>query len=98
MASRTCSFALTALAHTQAVQQQEREAAAEAYRDLGYLAVDEIGAPIHPDSYSAEFRRIVAGAGLRRIRLHDCRHSAISLLLAAGVPVVAVAGVMGHDR
>jgi len=26
-----------------------------------------------------------------------CRHSAISLLLAAGVPVVAVAGVMGHD-
>ena len=41
--------------------------------------------------------KLAAGAGLRRIRLHDCRHSAISLLLAAGVPVVAVAGVMGHD-
>jgi integrase len=90
-------YALTALAHTQAVQQAEREAAAEAYRDLDYLAVDEIGVPIHPDSYSAEFRRITDSTGLRRIRLHDCRHSAISLLLAAGVPVVAVAGVMGHD-
>lgn len=61
------------------------------------VAVNEIGEPVHPDTYSADFQRLAANAGLRRIRLHDCRHSAISLLLAAGVPVVAVAGVMGHD-
>ncbi|MCA0330937.1 MAG: site-specific integrase [Actinobacteria bacterium] len=90
-------YAIDALRHTSEVQDAERAEAGTAYRDSGYLAVNEIGEPIHPDTYSADFQRLAAKAGLRRIRLHDCRHSAISLLLAAGVPVVAVAGVMGHD-
>ncbi len=90
-------FAVRAIRYTRDVQAAERAAAGGFYRDFGYLATNEIGEPMHPDTYSAEFQRIIAGAGLRRIRLHDCRHSAISLLLAAGIPVVAVAGVMGHD-
>lgn len=90
-------YAIEALRHTREVQDAERADAGTAYQDTGYLAVNEIGEPVHPDTYSADFQRLSAKAGLRRIRLHDCRHSAISLLLAAGVTVVAVAGVMGHD-
>ena len=90
-------YAIEALRHTLQVQNRERAIAGAAYQDSGYLVVNEIGEPLHPDTYSADFHRHVAKAGLRRIRLHDCRHSAISLLLSAGVPVVAVAGVMGHD-
>ena len=83
--------------HTRVVQDGERASAGPAYRDTGYLAKNEIGEPVRPDTCSAAFQRLAAKAGLRRIRLHDCRRSAISLLLAAGVPFVAVAGVMGHD-
>ena len=90
-------YAIEALRHTLEVQHRERAFAGAAYQDSGYLVVNEIGEPLHPDTYSADFQRHVAKAGLRRIRLHDCRHSAISLLLSAGVPVVTVAGVMGHD-
>ncbi|HTY72779.1 MAG TPA: site-specific integrase, partial [Actinomycetes bacterium] len=90
-------YAVSALKHTRTVQVLERESAGEYYEDKGYVVANEIGEPIHPDTYSSEFRRLSRLAGLRPIRLHDCRHSAISLLLAAGVPVVTVAGVMGHD-
>ena len=90
-------YAISALLYSREVRDRDRATVGAAYRDRDYLAANEIGDPIHPDTYSADFQRLAVGAGLRRIRLHDCRHSAISLLLAAGVPVVAVAGVMGHD-
>jgi integrase len=35
-------------------------------------------------------------AGLRPIALHECRHTAASLLLAAGVGIKVVSAVMGH--
>jgi len=90
-------YAISALRYTREVQDSDRGIAGVECHDRDYLAANEIGDPIHPDTYSADFHTLAAGAGLRRIRLHDCRHSAISLLLAAGVPVVAVAGVTGHD-
>ncbi|MGO9343404.1 MAG: tyrosine-type recombinase/integrase [Acidimicrobiales bacterium] len=46
---------------------------------------------------SDRFERLVASAGLRRIRLHDCRHTAASLMLASGVPVKVVSELLGHS-
>jgi integrase len=37
--------------------------------------------------FSRSFERIITNAGLRRIRLHDLRHTHASLALKAGVPV-----------
>lgn len=34
--------------------------------------------------------------GLRRIRLHDTRHTAASLMLASGTPVKVVSEMLGH--
>jgi len=39
----------------------------------------------------------VKRAGLRRIRLHDERHSVASHLLARGVPIATVAAWLGHS-
>jgi integrase len=35
--------------------------------------------------------------GLPRIRLHDCRHSAATLLLEEGVPLKVVSERLGHS-
>jgi integrase len=35
---------------------------------------------------------------LRRIRLHDLRHTAASLLLAQGVPARVVMEILGHSQ
>ena len=40
---------------------------------------------------------LAAKAGLRRIRLHDLRHGAASLRLAAGVPIEVISKILGHS-
>jgi integrase len=77
-------------------QAAERLAAGPAYEASGYVAVDELGAPVHPEWLTDEFGRIAARAGLPRIRLHDARHSMNSLLAAAGVPDHIRAAWCGH--
>jgi integrase len=52
---------------------------------------------VHPDWYSDEFHRLRERAGLPRIRLHDGRHTANSLMAAAGVPDHIRAAWCGHN-
>lgn len=78
-------------------QAAEKLAAGEAYEDGGWLVADELGRPFHPDTISDWLDDAIAAAGLRRIRLHDTRHTAASLMLADGVPVKVVAEILGHS-
>jgi integrase len=45
---------------------------------------------------STWFDKKVKALQLPRIRLHDCRHTAASLMLASGVPVKVVSEMLGH--
>ena len=58
----------------------------------------EVGTPIHPRNDYRDFQLIVERAGLRRVRLHDLRHTAASLMLAQGVPARVVMEVLGHSQ
>lgn len=42
-----------------------------------------------PEWYTDEFHRVSDRAQVRRIRLHESRHTACSLMERAGVPVIA---------
>jgi len=78
-------------------QREERIAAGGAYQNNGWVLADELGAPIYPDTLAERFEKLAGEAGLPRIRFHDTRHTAASLMLADGVPVHIVAGILGHD-
>lgn len=78
-------------------QGQERWAAAEAWSTEGHVFTDELGAPLHPEFFSTRFETLVDRAQLRRIRLHDTRHTAASLMLASGENVKVVAELLGHS-
>ena len=54
------------------------------------------GEPLHPESISQLFTRIVARSDLPHIRFHDLRHTHASLLVAAGIPVKVVSERLGH--
>ena len=49
------------------------------------------------DDYRA-FQAPLRAAGLRRVRLHDLRHTAATLLLSQGVPARVVMEILGHSQ
>lgn len=79
-----------------AAQLEERLAAGPAWADSGHVFVREDGAPCHPEHLSDRFERLCAATGVRRIRLHDARHTAASLMLADGTPIKVAAEMLGH--
>lgn len=54
------------------------------------------GAHLTRDIVKHPFERVARLAGLHRIRIHDTRHSFASQLVMAGVPLKAVADLLGH--
>ena len=55
------------------------------------------GGLVHPDSFSNTFDRLVAAAGVPRVRLHDLRHTYATLALQAGMHPVVLAERLGHS-
>jgi integrase len=78
-------------------QAQERLAAGTAWENTDYVFVNELGAPYRPETLSRVFLRLADAAKLRRIRFHDTRHTAASLMLAAGENAKVVAEILGHS-
>ena len=56
------------------------------------------GAHLTRDIVKHPFDRVTRAAGLHRIRIHDTRHSFASQLVMAGVPLKAVAELLGHSE
>ena len=88
---------LAALRAFKVQQANERQALGQRYPDTGFVAVNEVGSPIRPETYSAEFARLAKAAGVPVIRLHDVRHTAATMLLDGGTTPSATAKWLGHD-
>ena len=56
------------------------------------------GGPIHPRNDYRSFRALLRKAGLRRVRIHDLRHTTASLLLSQGVSPRVVMEILGHSQ
>jgi integrase len=61
-----------------------------------YIVTDKLGIPVHPETYSDEFTRLLKRAALPKIRLHDSRHTTLSLMEKAGVPISIISKWAGH--
>jgi integrase len=71
------------------------------YRAHGWIASGYVftaldGGPMSPDYLTQTFAQLVKASGLPPVRLHDLRHGAASLALAAGVDLKVVADQLGH--
>jgi len=91
------SLAVEALRRQKARQAAMRLAAGTDWQDTrGLVFTDAIGRTVAPHTPSGAFRAVADRLGLP-VRLHDCRHTAASLMLAAGVPLKAVSEALGHS-
>lgn len=78
----------------EAERQRQRDAGQYAAKGPMFLAPD--GERFTNDRLTEAHRRILKAAGLPRMRVHDLRHSAASILLEQGVHVRTVAELLGH--
>lgn len=54
------------------------------------------GTPFSRKNLYSDFQMILKTANLPRMRFHDLRHTAASLMLNHGIPVVVVSKILGH--
>ncbi len=66
--------------------------------DLDLVFPSSVGTPLMRKRLRDNFYLVLEEAGLPRIRLHDLRHTAASLLLNHGVPVLIVSKRLGHSK
>ena len=63
-------------------------------RDLVFATVN--GTPIHPNTLSRAYAKLIERAEVPRIRFHDLRHTSATLLLASGEHPKVVQERLGH--
>lgn len=91
------AVAVDGLRRQKARQAADKLAAGTGWQDRHGLAfTDAVGRPVRPDALSAAFRATADRLALP-VRLHDLRHTAASLMLAAGVPLKVVSEALGHS-
>jgi integrase len=78
-------------------QEEEKRKWGAGWKDTGRIFTEEDGSWLHPGKITDLFERLVAEAGLPPIRLHDLRHGAATLMLAANVDIKIVAETLGHS-
>lgn len=87
-----------ALKAFKAHQAKEKLAAGpEAYEDSGRVLVDELGRDQRTDWLRRKFRKMIAAAELRQVRLYDARHATLTYLAMNGVPDTIVSAWAGHS-
>lgn len=60
------------------------------------IFVTEARMPLTQRVVKRQFRRLLAKAGIRPVRLYDPRHTAATLGIAAGVSVKVISDLLGH--
>lgn len=86
-------------------QLEERLKAGAAWTDSGLVFTTyaqrrgcSVGTGLHPRNVLRVLHGLLKAAELPRVRFHDLRHSAASLLIAGGVELVEVSMLLGHSE
>lgn len=89
--------AVTVMREHRKRQLQERLWAGSRWQEGDFVFTSTIGTPMTGADLTRRFQALLAAAGLPRMRFHDLRHGAASLLLAQGVPPRVVMEMLGHS-
>ncbi|WP_238010336.1 site-specific integrase [Dactylosporangium sp. AC04546] len=87
-----------AVLHTHRTRQnRERLAAGPTWNKTGLVFTTPLGGQLHPADVTDHFHHLATQAGLPPIRLHDLRHGAATMGLAAGVQMKVISNRLRHS-
>jgi len=87
-------FVLEELQSLKQAQESRKGEPTSVYPEL--IFVSALGLPLKQRVVKREFRRLLAAAGIRPVRLYDLRHTAATLGIAASVSVKVISDQLGH--
>lgn len=88
---------IAALRAHQRNQNEEKRLPDTPWAENGLIFASQVGTPIGQRNMLRSFQRLLKRAGLPKIRFHDLRHTAASLMLAEGTPLTDVSEILGHS-
>ncbi|MFF3373368.1 tyrosine-type recombinase/integrase [Streptomyces sp. NPDC002680] len=90
---------VTALRAQRAQQIADKKAAGDNWKETGHGLVftTKNGTPIEPRNMNRPFEALCVRAGVRKVRLHDLRHTCASLLHEQGADARMIMEVLGHS-
>jgi len=91
-------FLLQVLTQQRARQEEARLAAGAKWEEHDLVFATTSGKFIEPSELYRMFQKLLGEAGLPKLRFHDLRHSAASILLVMGVHPKVVQELLGHSN
>jgi len=80
-------------------QMEHRLALGSEYRDMGFVFASEVGTPLNISNiHRRHWRPLVQKAKVPYICIHNLRHTAVSLLIRAGVDITTISNILGHSN
>jgi integrase len=76
----------------------KRPLAGNRWQELNLVFPNSIGTPLNSSNVNKKYHAILEEAGLKRIRFHDMRHIAASIMLSHSVPIMTVSHILGHSQ
>jgi integrase len=68
------------------------------WQDQDMVFTSKVGTPMDRSNLRWFFKKLLKDAGLPNIRFHDLRHTAASLMLNNGIPLIVVSRRLGHAQ
>ena len=79
-------------------QLSQKGLAGQRWKENDLILPSKIGTPLNPSNLRLDFNRVIERAEVPRVRFHDLRHTAASLMLNNGIPALVVSKILGHSK
>jgi integrase len=79
-------------------QEELIQSVGQDWTNLDLVFPSGVGTPLTASNIRRDFRQLLAASRLPKIRFHDLPHTAASLMLNHGIPVLIVSKRLGHSK
>jgi len=79
-------------------KRQDIEREGDRWEEHGLIFPSSVGTPTGQRNLIRSYKRLLKKAGLPNIRFHDLRHTAATLMLLNGIPLIVVSRRLGHSK